>query len=121
MCLLQIVVKDRDTGRSRGFGFVRYGSDQDAKSAIDSMNNVEYAKFPIFPFSFSSSSIELTKIRFDGRTIRVDQASERGSGGGGGGGGFGGGSRGGYNGGSSRGGGGYGGGGGGYSEYSLCS
>lgn len=38
---LQIVVKDRDTGRSRGFGFVRYGSDQDADSAIATMNNVE--------------------------------------------------------------------------------
>merc|ERR1711977_795704 len=77
-----VVVKDRDTGRSRGFGFVRYGSDADAEAAITAMNNIE----------------------FDGRTIRVDKASERGSGGGGGGGGFGGG----------RGGGGYGGGGGGY-------
>ena len=45
----------------------------------------------------------LTAARFDGRTIRVDKASERGSGGGGGG----------YSGG--RGGGGYGGGRGGYS------
>lgn len=86
-----IVVKDRDTGRSRGFGFVRFTQDQDADSAISSMNNVE----------------------FDGRTIRVDKASERGSGGGGGGsygGGGGGGGRGGYGGGR---GGGYGGGGGG--------
>ena len=54
----------------------------------------------------------LTMYRFDGRQIRVDKASERGSGGGGGG--FGG--RGGYN---SRGGGGggYGGGGGGYGRF----
>ena len=37
----QIVVKDRDTGRSRGFGFVRYGQEQDADTAIQSMNNVE--------------------------------------------------------------------------------
>ncbi|MDI1488237.1 MAG: hypothetical protein OHK93_007511 [Ramalina farinacea] len=36
-----IVVKDRDTGRSRGFGFVKYGADQDAENAIQSMNNVE--------------------------------------------------------------------------------
>lgn len=57
----QVVVKDRDTGRSRGFGFVRYGSDADAEAAITAMNNIE----------------------FDGRTIRVDKASERGSGGGG--------------------------------------
>jgi len=83
-----VVVKDRDTGRSRGFGFVRFGQDADADAAIAAMNNVE----------------------FDGRTIRVDKASERGSGGGGGGG-F---SRGGGGGGYNRGGGGYGGGGGGY-------
>ena len=53
---------------------------------------------------------KLILYRFDGRTIRVDKASERGSGGGGGGGGFGGGRGGGY--GAPRGGGGgYGGGG----------
>jgi len=83
-----VVVKDRDTGRSRGFGFVRYGQEAEADAAISAMNNVE----------------------FDGRTIRVDKASERGSGGGGGG--FGGG-RGGGGGGYGRGGG-YSGGGGGY-------
>lgn len=75
-----IVVKDRDTGRSRGFGFVRFAQDSEADAAIQSMNNVE----------------------FDGRTIRVDKASERTGGGGG----FGG-SRGGF---SGRGRGGYGGG-----------
>jgi RNA recognition motif-containing protein len=71
-----VVVKDRETGRSRGFGFVRFGNDNDAEEAIKAMNNVE----------------------FDGRTIRVDKASERGSGGGGGGGrgGYGGGGGGGY-------------------------
>jgi len=82
-----VVVKDRDTGRSRGFGFVRYSQDADAEAAITAMNNIE----------------------FDGRTIRVDKASERGSGGGGGG--FGGGRGGGGGGyGGGRGGGGYGGG-----------
>jgi len=84
-----VVVKDRDTGRSRGFGFVRYGQEADADAAIAAMNNIE----------------------FDGRTIRVDKASERGSGGGGGGGGFGGGRGGGGGYGGGRGGGGYGGGG----------
>ncbi|KAK8217077.1 hypothetical protein BKA81DRAFT_277996, partial [Phyllosticta paracitricarpa] len=61
-----VVVKDRDTGRSRGFGFVRFTQETDAEAAIQNMNNVE----------------------FDGRTIRVDKASERSGGGGGGGGGF---------------------------------
>jgi RNA recognition motif-containing protein len=36
-------VKDRDTGRSRGFGFVRYNQEADAEAAITAMNNVEYA------------------------------------------------------------------------------
>ena len=40
------MVKDRDTGRSRGFGFVRYSQEQDADSAIQAMNNVEYV-FPL--------------------------------------------------------------------------
>lgn len=74
-----VVVKDRDTGRSRGFGFVRFSQDGDAHNAMTAMNNVE----------------------FDGRTIRVDKASDSGPRGGGG---FGGG----------RGGGSYGGGRGGY-------
>jgi RNA recognition motif-containing protein len=37
----QVVVKDRDTGRSRGFGFVRYTSEEEAQKAIAEMNNVE--------------------------------------------------------------------------------
>ncbi|KFG87564.1 hypothetical protein MANI_025397 [Metarhizium anisopliae] len=37
-----VVVKDRDTGRSRGFGFVRYTQENDAQNAIAAMNNVEY-------------------------------------------------------------------------------
>ncbi|PSR97503.1 hypothetical protein BD289DRAFT_480014 [Coniella lustricola] len=51
-----VVVKDRDTGRSRGFGFVRYTNEDDANRAISAMNNVE----------------------FDGRAIRVDKASDNG-------------------------------------------
>ncbi|PQE20003.1 RNA recognition domain-containing protein [Rutstroemia sp. NJR-2017a BVV2] len=94
-----VVVKDRDTGRSRGFGFVRYGQgtdpdstpEMDAEKAIQEMNSVE----------------------FDGRTIRVDKASERSNDRSGGGGGFGGG-RGGGGGGYGGGRGNYNGGGGGY-------
>ncbi|KAI9171351.1 Glycine-rich RNA-binding protein [Paramyrothecium foliicola] len=77
----QVVVKDRDTGRSRGFGFVRFSQEGDAHNAMTAMNNVE----------------------FDGRTIRVDKASDSGPrggfGGGRGGGSYGGGGRGGYGGG----------------------
>ncbi|KAI0199178.1 hypothetical protein F4808DRAFT_462165 [Astrocystis sublimbata] len=51
-----VVVKDRDTGRSRGFGFVRYTSEADADKAIANMNGVE----------------------FDGRAIRVDKATDAG-------------------------------------------
>lgn len=39
-------MKDRDTGRSRGFGFVRYTSEADASRAIANMNNAEY----VIPF-----------------------------------------------------------------------
>jgi len=89
-----VVVKDRETGRSRGFGFVKFTNDDDATKAMHAMNDQD----------------------FDGRRIRVDKASDHGSRGGGGGGGYGGrGGGGGYSGGGGYGGsGGYGGGGGGY-------
>ena len=91
------VMMDRDTGRSKGFGFVEMGSDPEAQAAINGMNGQA----------------------LDGRAIVVNEARPReerpgGFGGGGGSrGGFGGG--GGTGGGGGRsGGGGYGGGGGGY-------
>jgi len=86
-----IVMRDRDTGRSSGFGFVTFGTQQEAEAAIGALNEQE----------------------LDGRRIKVNLANSRGSGGGGGGGGYGGGGGGGYS-----GGGGYGGsgGGGGYNQ-----
>jgi RNA recognition motif-containing protein len=99
------VMMDRDTGRSKGFGFVEMGSDAEAQSAINGMNGQA----------------------LDGRALVVNEARPReerpggfGGGGGGGrsgGGGFGGGGGGfgGGGGGRSGGGGGYGGGGGGRS------
>ena len=82
------VVTDRESGRSRGFGFVTMATRDLAKKAIETMNGAVV----------------------DGRSMRVTEAEERPRGGGGGGGGFGGGG-GGRGGGG--GGGGYGGGGGG--------
>ena len=32
------VIMDRDTGRSKGFGFVEMGSDQEAQTAIQALN-----------------------------------------------------------------------------------
>jgi RNA recognition motif-containing protein len=82
------VVEDRDTGRSRGFGFVEMSSREEAEAAIAQFNGKE----------------------FGGRSLTVNEARPREDRGGGGGGG-----RGGYGGGGGRGGGGgYGGGGGGY-------
>jgi RNA recognition motif-containing protein len=94
------VMMDRETGRSKGFGFVEMGSDAEAQSAINGMNGQQ----------------------MDGRALVVNEARPReerpgGFGGGGSRGGFGGGGGGGFGGGAGRsgGGGGYGGGGGGRS------
>jgi cold-inducible RNA-binding protein len=66
------VITDRDTGRSRGFGFVTFSEGADADRAIEEMNGTD----------------------LDGRTLNVNEAQDR-RGGGGGGGGRGGGGRGG--------------------------
>ena len=88
------IVEDRDTGRSRGFGFVEMSSKEEGTAAIEQLNGKE----------------------IDGRALTVNEARprEERSGGGGGNRGGGGGGRGGYGGGGGGGGrGGYGGGGGG--------
>lgn len=36
------VIMDRETGRSRGFGFVEMNSDEDGQKAIDSLNQSEF-------------------------------------------------------------------------------
>ncbi|NUQ35141.1 MAG: RNA-binding protein [Planctomycetaceae bacterium] len=60
------VIMDRDSGRSKGFGFVELGSPEEAKAAIEKLNNIE----------------------LDGRALKVNEAQDkpRREGGGGGGG-----------------------------------
>jgi RNA recognition motif-containing protein len=83
------VISDRDTGRSKGFGFVEMSSDNEARAAIDALNEQEH----------------------DGRRLTVNEARPReprtGGGGGGGGGWRAGGSDGGGGGGRGRSSGGY--------------
>lgn len=55
------VISDRETGRSRGFGFVTFDVDDEARSAVAALDGTV----------------------LDGRTIRVNEAEERRGGGGG--------------------------------------
>lgn len=41
------VIMDRETGRSKGFGFVEMSSDEEAKKAIDELNGKELDGRPI--------------------------------------------------------------------------
>jgi cold-inducible RNA-binding protein len=50
-----VIITDRETGRSRGFGFVTFQNNDDAEKAVKSMDGTE----------------------LDGRTIRVNEAKER--------------------------------------------
>jgi RNA recognition motif-containing protein len=65
------VITDRETGRSKGFGFVEMGSDQEAQAAISALNGKDVG----------------------GRALTVNEAKPREDRGGGGRGGYGGGGR----------------------------
>ncbi|KAF5661405.1 glycine-rich RNA-binding protein [Fusarium heterosporum] len=54
-----IVMTDRETGRSRGFGFVTFSNSEESSMAVNAMNEQE----------------------FEGRQIRVSEANTRGAGG----------------------------------------
>lgn len=56
------IIFDRETGRSKGFGFVEMSNDEEAQNAIDQLNELE----------------------FEGRTIVVKEAEDRGNNRGGG-------------------------------------
>ena len=91
------LITDRDTGRSKGFGFVEMGSDAEAQAAIDKLNGQDFGGRPMTV-----------------NEARPQQKKRNGPGGGGGGGYGGGGGGGGGYGGGGYGGGGRGGSGGGY-------
>ena len=107
------VMMERDTGRSKGFGFVEMGSDAEALSAVEGMNGQ----------SLGGRSLVVNEARpMEARPPRTGGGGGFGGGGGGrsGGGGYGGGGGGGYGGGAGggrSGGGGGGGYGGGRSSY----
>jgi RNA recognition motif-containing protein len=65
------VITDRDTGQSKGFGFIEMGTDSEAHAAIDGLNGTDY----------------------EGRPMKVNEAKPQERGGRGGGGGGGGGRR----------------------------
>ncbi|MDH6168814.1 RNA-binding protein [Variovorax sp. KBW07] len=106
------VMMERDTGRSKGFGFVEMGSDAEALAAVEAMNG----------HSLQGRALTVNEARpMEARPPRTGGGGGYGGGAGGGGGGYGGGGGGGgYGGGGggrSGGGGGYGGGGGGRGGY----
>jgi RNA recognition motif-containing protein len=50
-----LIVLDKETGQSKGFGFVEVGSEEDAERAMSSMNGAS----------------------LDGRAVKIDRARER--------------------------------------------
>ncbi len=50
-----VIISDRDTGRAKGFGFITMNNEEEAKAAIEALNEKE----------------------LDGRTLRINEAKPR--------------------------------------------
>ncbi|HEV8058680.1 MAG TPA: RNA-binding protein [Gemmataceae bacterium] len=90
------VITDRETGRSRGFGFVEMESDEEAQKAIDALNGQEHQGRPL---TVNEARPREERGGGGGRSGYGGGGGGRGGYGGGGGGGYSGGGRGGYGGG----------------------
>jgi len=91
------VIMDKETGRSRGFGFVEMGDDAEADKAIEALNNFSFNGRPL-----TVNEAKPREERSGGGRGYGGGRGSYGAGGGGGRSGYGGGGRGGYGGGGDR-------------------
>ncbi|PTN33938.1 RNA-binding protein [Desulfonatronum sp. SC1] len=73
------VIKDRDSGRSKGFGFVEMSSDDDAQKAIDLLHGTDYQGRPL---TVNVARPREDRPRFDGGGGGGNKGRRSGGGGG---------------------------------------